>query len=240
MFPFERELIERKIADAHKVIENALTKMKNPYVAWSGGKDSTIVVHLVIQHKPDIAIVHLDADADFPETLQYIERLKREWKLNLITVKTKSLLELVARYGYSDELTRIVMKAVVYEPIKRLIKQNGFDGCFLGVRSDESYGRSKLLRAQGKLFFNKTYGIWQCLPIGWWSVDDVMRYYEYTNIPLHPLYHENLFEPIEQRRVSYFAGGTSKERGRFVSVKFYHRSLYNEMRKRTRWVSFFS
>jgi 3'-phosphoadenosine 5'-phosphosulfate sulfotransferase (PAPS reductase)/FAD synthetase len=240
MFPFERTLIERKIEEAHKVIREALTKMTNPYVAWSGGKDSTIVLHLVLQHKPDIAVVHLDADADFPETVEYMERLRRDWNLNLITVKTKPLLDLVARYGYSDELTRIIMKAVVYEPIKRIIKQHGFDGCFLGVRHEESYGRSKLLRAQGKLFFNKTYRVWQCLPIGWWTLDDVFRYYEYTNIPLHPFYREHLFEPLEQRRVSYFAGGTAKEKGRFVTAKFYHIGLYNEIRKRTRWVSFFS
>lgn len=240
MFPFERELIKRKVDEAHKLIDIALEKMKNPYIAWSGGKDSTIVVHLVIQHKPDIAVVHLDADAEFPETWEYMRRLINEWNLNFINVKVKPLLELINKYAYTEELSRIVMKAVVYNPVKKLIKDYGFDGCFLGVRHEESYGRSKLLKAQGKLFFNKTYKVWQCLPIGWWTADDVWRYYDYTGIPYNPLYDQQLFEGRDKLRVGYFAGGTSKERGRFVLLKFYHIGLFNKARLHTRWVSFFS
>jgi len=240
LFPFERNLIEQKIKEAHATIEKALEVMKNPYIAWSGGKDSTIVVHMVIQHKPDILVVHWDADCDFPETVEYMERLCREWKLNFLSVKTKPLLQVVAKYAYTEECGKMALRYCVYEPIKKTVKEFGLDGCFLGVRQEESYRRSKLLRAQGKLFFNKGYGIWQCLPIGWWTVEDVWRYYAFTKIPLNPLYDRDLLDDKDQLRVSYFAGGVNRERGRFVTLKFYHLGLYNRIRQRTKWVGFFS
>ena len=42
-----QELDDKKENEAKKIIKEALQKCKNPYVAFSGGKDSTAMLHLV-------------------------------------------------------------------------------------------------------------------------------------------------------------------------------------------------
>lgn len=47
--------------DIHKsisLIKLALKKAKNPAVLWSGGKDSTVLLHLAREVCPDIAVIH--------------------------------------------------------------------------------------------------------------------------------------------------------------------------------------
>jgi PP-loop superfamily ATP-utilizing enzyme len=49
-----------KVEQARDIICKALSRYNKPYIAFSGGKDSTCILHLVLQQKPDIMVLHWD------------------------------------------------------------------------------------------------------------------------------------------------------------------------------------
>ena len=71
---------------AHTLIERALSQGKAA-LAWSGGKDSTVLLDLVRQHKPDILVVWNNTGVEFPETYRFIRKMATAWSLNLIVAK---------------------------------------------------------------------------------------------------------------------------------------------------------
>ena len=78
-----REPLETKVAHSHQLISDALSRHSRPIVAWSGGKDSTVLLHLVRQHIPDVDVIFNDPGVDFPETYSFIESTANQWNLNL-------------------------------------------------------------------------------------------------------------------------------------------------------------
>ena len=72
------------------------------FVSWSGGKDSTVVVDLARQVDPHIPVVFFDSGLQFPETMQYLEDLAEQWRLNyhVITADPDLLTVLIAGGGF--------------------------------------------------------------------------------------------------------------------------------------------
>lgn len=231
MFEIQKKILKEKIEKANICIDECLEKSKNPYVAFSGGKDSLVVLHLVIQKKPDVAVVHIDAECDYPETTECINECVKRWNLNFINFKTDMpFLEILKKYGILPVgAGQIFMKKVVYEPIRKVIKQYNFDGVFLGVRAKESVPRCILLRNKSKIFFNNRDNVWQFLPIGWWTTDDVWNYIEAFELPYNKVYDNAIWQKREDVRVSYWAGGENKRTGRFAYLKYYYPELFNKL-----------
>lgn len=71
-----------KVAWAHERIETALAHLSNPSLAFSAGKDSTVLLHLVRQHKPDMHVIYGNTGIEFPECIKFARRLRDEWQLN--------------------------------------------------------------------------------------------------------------------------------------------------------------
>jgi len=51
---------QKKIEMSRNIIQEKLKQYSRPYVAFSGGKDSLCVLHLVLQENPNITVVHWD------------------------------------------------------------------------------------------------------------------------------------------------------------------------------------
>ena len=70
-------------------------------VAWSGGKDSTLIFWLVRQINPDITVVFNNTGVELPETIKFIRRMTAEWNINLIETKPylKNFWQCVKEYG---------------------------------------------------------------------------------------------------------------------------------------------
>ena len=47
---------KRRIVEANRIIEEGLSVCQSPYVACSFGKDSAVMLHLVLQHNPDVHV----------------------------------------------------------------------------------------------------------------------------------------------------------------------------------------
>lgn len=58
------------------------------YVAFSGGKDSLIVLDLARRVEPDVPVVFFDSGLDYPETYDYLTELAHTWRLDLHRLPT--------------------------------------------------------------------------------------------------------------------------------------------------------
>lgn len=93
--------LEEKEDFAHEVIERALNATENQSLAFSAGKDSEVLLHMVRQHKPDIPVIYGNTTIEFPECLQFAKFLRKEWNLNFYEVRPeRSFWWVVQEYGW--------------------------------------------------------------------------------------------------------------------------------------------
>lgn len=217
-----------RVSEAHDLIKEALHHMKNPYVSFSGGKDSTVMLHMVLKHKPDIPVIYWDADASYPDTEVFLKKVINEWHLNFIRVKTESMLSVFRKYGVNHpKIEQKTMIATVYDPIKKLMKEHDYDGVFVGLRAEESFGRRKLIKHRGSIFHNKMQGVIECLPVANFTVQDIWSYITSNNVPYNTIYDKTAMRPRNEIRVSYWCGESCREMGRWVWLKKEYPELYN-------------
>ena len=151
-----------RVQRARGAIERALRIARAPYVAFSGGKDSTVVLALVREYMPDIPAVWSDDEWYLPETEEYMARIEAEG-VNLHHIRTNA---------WHTEWFRI---AGDYDGIPDYAKRQEWDLVFLGLRQEESAKRRVHLRTCGLLYQCKN-GFWHCNPIGDWTWRDVWAF----------------------------------------------------------------
>jgi len=94
--------LNKKEDKAHNLLNSILSKHKNPIICWSGGKDSTVVLHLTLKHIPDIRVIHVDTGVLFPETNNFVKKLSKKWNLNIEIMKNNDIdfWTIVDKYGW--------------------------------------------------------------------------------------------------------------------------------------------
>lgn len=87
----EKELFSRKrIKEYYEKLDG------NVYVSFSGGKDSTVLLHLVRQMYPDVPAVFVDTGLEFPEIREFVKTID-----NVIWLKPKmDFKTVIETYGY--------------------------------------------------------------------------------------------------------------------------------------------
>ena len=86
MIPEARALLnlplEEKIKKSQDIIREAIKKYPKIGLGFSGGTDSLVLLHLVLPIKSDIQTVFVDTQHEFPETYNFIEEIRKSWRLN--------------------------------------------------------------------------------------------------------------------------------------------------------------
>lgn len=222
-------VIQRRISQSLELIKEWRVRCTKPYLAWSTGKDSTLSLWLALQVDPGIEVVYFDAESSLPETQEMLNTLPSSWGFKLRVVKTRPLIDVLVEHGLLNAgVERATMQATVYEPIKRL-RHDGYDGVIVGVRADESCGRKMAVSQRGPLFNSKASGMLTCWPLARWSARDVWAVTLANNIPYNKAYDKRLDLPLEERRVSYWAGETQRAFGRYTWLKRYHPELFQKL-----------
>lgn len=175
-----------------RLIERSLMKCERMYVSWSGGKDSTVMLHLVRQVAPEIDVLYMRSGFALPDTTVLVERLTEEWKLRLHVLDAPvDYLELCETFGLPHMRSTLVQKQVV-QVLKKdratvWAVEMGFDGLFWGLRAEESKGRAALCRScpRGK---RDGHGVLRVSPVGAWTAEDVWAYTFAEQVPCSALY----------------------------------------------------
>jgi len=221
---------EWHVGQAQAVIARALEKASHPYIAFSTGKDSTCIAHLVWQEHPEVPAVYYDADCAFPESTALLARYEAAGK-SIIHWPCEPILETMRRVGgpTSDRCEAETMRSTVYRPIKSLLAKHHFDGVFLGLRNEESYGRQRLAEVRGQLFWQKRDALWECIPIANWTYLDVWSYIVINDIDYCAAYDKQMELGLdaEDCRLSYWAGETKRRWGRWAVLKRGWPELFN-------------
>jgi 3'-phosphoadenosine 5'-phosphosulfate sulfotransferase (PAPS reductase)/FAD synthetase len=93
--------LHNKIESTNMAVREALLAHKKPVVAWSGGKDSTALLYLVLQQNPEIDVVWVNTGVEYPECTKFIRELTQEWKINLHIAKPPmTFWQATEKYGY--------------------------------------------------------------------------------------------------------------------------------------------
>ena len=83
------------------------------YISFSGGKDSTVLLHLARQEYPNIKAVFCDTGLEFPETRKFVKTID-----NVDWIKPKmNFRQVIDKYGYpfiSKEVSQVIYEAKPY------------------------------------------------------------------------------------------------------------------------------
>jgi len=135
----ETEEHQAKIAEAGEKLRIAIDAHEKPYCSYSGGKDSTVLLWLVLQTKPDMMVLHIDFGRWLMPRAIY-----REIVQNAKITGTRNL-----RIETSPQWERAkrnipkggIFGKILFGRIEPALKEEGFDCCLLGLRAEESQKR---------------------------------------------------------------------------------------------------
>ena len=208
---------QQKVRQSRSRIIKAMTG--KVYVSWSGGKDSTVVLHLAKEIDPLIKVLHIRSGYELPDGYEYMLRIAQEWKLNFAELNTPmDYLELCEEYGLphlrSKETQGRVISKIKKSPARDWALANNFDGLLWGIRAEESKARKAMAQYLGDSFVDKN-GIRRVSPILDWSTVDVLAYHEYAGLEINPVYlHENCGMTRELIRNTGWLSTDGENRGR--------------------------
>lgn len=207
-----------------------LARVEQPYVAFSTGKDSTCVLALVREQRPETTAVYFDAQCAFPESAAMVAATSSV----LVWPADEPLLDTLARYGLEAgaDLERATMQTTVWGPIKRLLAGRGFDGVALGLRAAESFGRRLNARTKGAIYQYKRDGVWACQPVMDWTYDDVWAYIVAHDLAYCGVYDRQWDMPEANQRLSYWAGESNRQFGRYKWLWRHYPELFNQLTAR--------
>jgi len=178
--------LEEKEKESRKLLKEAIEKfgMEKVAVAWSGGKDSTTVLHLIRQEfkKVIIPVVFIDTSVKFKEIYSFRDKLAKEWNLNLIIVKNEEALKTI-KIAQNKEECCYLLKTI---PLREAITSHGWQALITAVRWDEQEAR------KNETYFSRreTPPHTRIHPILHFRELDIWAYIRKYNIPYCELYHK--------------------------------------------------
>ncbi len=182
--------LQIKINDAKQLIKNALDKSENPVIAFSGGKDSLVVLDLVRSINLDVVGVFEDTGNEYPETLDFISTIE-----NIVELTPEiSFWDCARKYGLPVMKSKAkshgnqCCKHLKEYPFKKYCKENEPDLVFTGLTADESRNRMMMLKRMGNYYWHKSEKIYKCHPIADWSDQDVWDYIKLKNLDYNKVY----------------------------------------------------
>lgn len=184
-------------------------QFERPVLLFSGGKDSSVLVHLALKAfrpgKLPFPLVHIDTGQNFEEVLDFRDKLAEDIKERLIvryvedTIKAKGLTEPTHKFASRN--------ALQIHTLLDTIEEFGFDACIGGARRDEEKARAK-----ERIFsVRNEFGQWdpkkqrpelwntyngklasgenmRIFPISNWTEKDIWQYIRRENIAMPSLY----------------------------------------------------
>ncbi|CAM2057605.1 phosphoadenosine phosphosulfate reductase [Desulfovibrionales bacterium] len=182
--------LDEKVDQAISRIEIVLTACQDRpvAVAWTGGKDSTVALHILQQvlarrnhsETAPILALHIDTGHKFSEILIFRDVLAAAWNLDL-----RILRPTVETSCFSPDIdTLACCAALKIAPLKAAITELGIAGLITGLRADEHLSRAN--RSWHEPHIEPLH--LRCHPILDFTEMDVWAYTFDKGLPYCPLY----------------------------------------------------
>jgi len=183
---------KRHIEQARGYITEALSQCDNPYIAFSGGKDSAAMLHLIAEQIPTVdaqiltggesRLLHSDLD----EILQW---WRRETSINLIEVFVDRVFSTEWSSATFEE-----MYLQFQDEWNKYLHDKGHDAVFIGLRRKEASHRDLVFRRFGAIHRysekrkDSRAGTLLVLPVSNLTAVDVWAYLVSNEIPTFDAY----------------------------------------------------
>jgi phosphoadenosine phosphosulfate reductase len=179
-------------AHPSKIVEWAVAQWGDEIVTTSSfGAESALMIHLAIQHKPDIKVIMIDTGYLFPETWRHMEDMRRRFNLNVWVYRTKNdPIAWLKEHGGGDPTWRNDVEACCAanknEPMDRAMAELRPKAWFRGIRRNQADTR----KAARFVEWNTRYNCYAVSPLLNWSSKDIYQYMKQNDLPYHPLYEQ--------------------------------------------------
>lgn len=194
--------------EAIHIFREVAGEFDRPVILFSGGKDSTVLVHLALKAfwpaPVPFPLLHVDTGHNFEEVLDFRDQLVSRHDLRLAVARVQDYLD-DGRLTERPDGTRNPLQTT---PLLDAISGNGYDAVFGGGRRDEERARAK-----ERIFsLRSAFGQWdprrqrpelwnlyngkhragehvRVFPLSNWTELDVWRYIQREKIELPSLYY---------------------------------------------------
>lgn len=93
--------LHKKIEQTRKTLSTILQQHRRPIIAWSGGKDSTVLLHIALDHNQDVDVVWCNTGVEFPECIHFVLEMRNKWNLKLHIAKPETTFwKVVNEFGW--------------------------------------------------------------------------------------------------------------------------------------------
>ncbi|HEX4251968.1 MAG TPA: sulfate adenylyltransferase subunit CysD [Pseudonocardia sp.] len=194
-------------SEAIHIFREVAGEFDRPVILFSGGKDSTLLVHLAAKAfapaPVPFSLLHVDTGHNYPEVIDFRDRLTERLGLRLVVAHVQDWID-DGRLVERPDGTRNPLQTV---PLLDSINSHRFDAVFGGGRRDEERARAK----ERIISLRDGFGRWdprkqrpelwnlyngrhapgehvRVFPISNWTELDVWRYIQRENIELPQIY----------------------------------------------------
>jgi sulfate adenylyltransferase subunit 2 len=133
-------------SEAIYLMREVAAQFERPVLLFSGGKDSIVMAHLARKAfwpgKAPFPLLHIDTGHNFPDTLDFRDRLVEKLNLNLIVRHVQDSIDRgrVVEEGRGPNTSRNALQTVT---LLDAIAEFRFEACLGGARRDEEKARAK-------------------------------------------------------------------------------------------------
>ena len=190
------------------IIREAIAEFQNPVFLYSIGKDSSVLLHLILKAfypiVPKFPVLHVDTGWKFKEMIKFRDYTAKKYGLNLLVCQNQQgIKDGINPFDHGPKHTDIMKTGA----LKQALNKYRFDMAFGGARRDEEKSRSKerifsfrnqfhawdAKNQRPELFniFNTRINKLQSMrvfPLSNWTELDIWEYIKQENIEIVPLY----------------------------------------------------
>ncbi len=191
------------------ILREVVACFKNPVMLYSIGKDSSVMLHLLIKafypQKPPVPLLHVDTLWKFREMIEFRDKRVKELGVDLIVYSNPEGIKMnINPFVHGSKIHTDIMKT---QALKKALDKYQFDAIIGGARRDEEKSRAKerIFSFRDKnhrwnpknqrpelwnLFnthINKKESV-RVFPLSNWTELDIWQYIKEENIRVVPLY----------------------------------------------------
>ncbi len=181
-------------------------------VVFACSFEDVALLHMIHEVAPRTEIIFLETGGHFPETTAFLDRMEREWDLNI--TRTQPSRAALAWPGGTErccELRKV-------EPLSRAVAAK--DAWITSVKRIDAPTRASMKIVH----WDDKFGLAKINPLATWSDDDVAYYLSSHDLPEHPLWAQGYasigcaavtLKPLDpgDRRSGRWAGADKEECG---------------------------
>ena len=130
-------------SEAIHIFREVAGEFERPVIMFSGGKDSTVLLHLAVKAfwpaPMPFPVLHVDTGHNLPEVIEFRDRIVERYNLRLHVASVEEYLA----DGRLTERPDGIRNPLQIQPLLDAIGENRFDAVFGGARRDEERARAK-------------------------------------------------------------------------------------------------